>query len=1257
MRIVIDMQGCQFGNRFTGKGRYVKRLVRALLENRGRHEIILALNGSDGESIDEIRAFYDDLTEQKNIQIWRAVDASGKDHAEKERRRKISESIREEFLSSRRPDAVLVSGLFDGFGTGAIYGDGLRKRRYPVFLLLFDFFLYVNKIKNEETPELYDLYFGRKFRGATQATHILTVSEYASDLWRSALSSTRSHFTNISLAGDPAIRRKDATNNEAKAALNGFGITDSFLLCSAGGGDRSGLFRLFGAYASLPESLRERAQIVVNGAMSESEISALRSFWKGLGLGEGRAIYVNGASDDELSLLYNACSAYAAIHSDECFSVSTLEAMSCGAATVGSKTGGVAELLSNPEALFDPKDESSIAAKLEKVLTDSEYRKTLSESGYERSREFSWSRCAERTFAALESAIPDGASPLFPEGHMRPRLAFVSPMPPLRTGIADFSAELLPELAKIYDITLIVEQETVNDPWALGNCEIRDVEWLRNNQEKIHRILYHVGNSEYHKHMLTMLGEFPGVVVQHDFFMGHLLEYLQNIGYFSNSHSSGLYRSHGYAALREKYHPYEGQDIAAEYPANMQIFQNALGVIVHSEYARNLACQWYGDRFAENWKCIPLLRQITKEKDQYGSRKELDLNHDDFVVCSFGYITEFKLTHRIVDAWLNSTLADDEKSVFVIAGESPETQYVRDLKTRIETSGAKSRIILTGWIEMSQYRNYLAAADAAVQLRTKSRGETSAAILDCLNYSLATIVNANGAMADIDREAVWMLEDEFAEKDLIEALERLRGDENIRKQLGTRARDLVRTQHSPGACARKYAEAIEEFYEIGNGNAREQVRSLLRQAEEMPSEKEFQEIASCLVETFPPPEPKKRLFLDVSGTARNDLRTGIERVARALAVGLLEAAPDQYRVEPVYLNMEGDRWTYKYAREFTLHLLDCPTKVLADEIATPRAGDIVLGLDLSGGVLLAAARSGLFDSYRRAGVKTYFIVYDLLPLKHPLFFPPGADQTHGEWIDAVSRFDGAFCISRSVASDLESWMEAHRADRKNPYKIGWFHLGADIENSAPSSRTREEGHAILARMKERISFVMVGTLEPRKGHLQTLRAFSLLWDEGLDVNLIIAGREGWRGLAEDMRRTIPEITSSIRSHSESGKRLFWVDDAEDDDLMEIYRNADCLIAGSEDEGFGLPLIEAARYETPIFARDIPVFREVAGAHAYYFKGADPESLAHEIKDWLGLYAQKRHPESRGLRGKTWRESIDMLLSGVFSSAETAGSLE
>lgn len=99
----------------------------------------------------------------------------------------------------------------------------------------------------------------------------------------------------------------------------------------------------------------------------------------------------------------------------------------------------------------------------------------------------------------------------------------------------------------------------------------------------------------------------------------------------------------------------------------------------------------------------------------------------------------------------------------------------------------------------------------------------------------------------------------------------------------------------------------------------------------------------------------------------------------------------------------------------------------------------------------------------------------------------------------------------------------------------------------------------------------------------------------------------------------------------------------DEYLEKVYASSACLIAASQGEGFWLPLIEAAQHKLPIIARDIPVFREVAGEHAHYFSGLDQQALVDVIKNWLALKAASKVPQSAGMAWLTWAQSTQQLL--------------
>jgi glycosyltransferase involved in cell wall biosynthesis len=225
-----------------------------------------------------------------------------------------------------------------------------------------------------------------------------------------------------------------------------------------------------------------------------------------------------------------------------------------------------------------------------------------------------------------------------------------------------------------------------------------------------------------------------------------------------------------------------------------------------------------------------------------------------------------------------------------------------------------------------------------------------------------------------------------------------------------------------------------------------------------------------------------------------------------------------------------------------------------------------------------------------------------------------------------------------VADELYAWLAEARPKRLQPLSLGFFHLGGDLRASLPKRGLPEGADEILEKLHIRPTFLMVGTLEPRKGHRQALAAMDRLWADGVDVNLVIVGKQGWR---------TDDLAKRIQQHVEDGNRLFWLDGITDEMLEEVYRSSVALLAASEGEGFGLPLIEAAQHGLPVIARDIPVFREVAGEHAHYFRGEESEDLADALRTWLSL--GNTAPTSSGIPWLTWHQSSRQLLDVVLGN--------
>lgn len=376
-----------------------------------------------------------------------------------------------------------------------------------------------------------------------------------------------------------------------------------------------------------------------------------------------------------------------------------------------------------------------------------------------------------------------------------------------------------------------------------------------------------------------------------------------------------------------------------------------------------------------------------------------------------------------------------------------------------------------------------------------------------------------------------------------------------------------------------------------------------------------------------------QILIDISELVLRDVHTGIQRVVRSILQEMLNKPPTGYVVEPVFADADGQ---LHYARIFLSAMIGKSNKRCEDSLVSVNPGDIFYCPDLH-----LTYPFPTLTVLQQHGLRVIFTIYDIIALNNQDFFPRAYKLGFSDWFAGVMMVaDAIVCDSRAVAHEVKTWLEHHPGQRDRPLPIGYFHLGADIEASRPSLGEKGEGAEILAACELRPTLLMVGTLESRKGHAQVLAALESLWGAEVDLNLVIIGKEGWCN---------QRLARQLRVHPEHNRRLFWLEGASDTLLLQLYAHSSALLAASLAEGFGLPLIEAARQGLPIIARDIPVFREVAGEHAYYFQGERPEELAQTIQRWLLLFSEGTIPTSRSMPWFSWAESTRQLLDVLIAN--------
>jgi glycosyltransferase involved in cell wall biosynthesis len=1075
MKIVLDLQGAQSeSSRFRGIGRYSLALARAIVREAKQHEIWLALNGRYLESVIRLREEFANLIPEERIRVFALPGPVAELDPRNAWRMKTAELIREKFLSDLRPDILHISTMFEGFQNEVVTSVGRLTKEVPTAVTLYDLIPLLHQERLLPDAVGKRIYL-RRAQSLKRADILLAISESTRREAIKVLGIAPERIVTIGAGLEESLRtRVDVTSNARTQIASRYGLHRPFVFYAGAVDPHKNVEGLMAAFALLPERLRRSHHLVFAGKLRDEDRKRLVSLAKQHGFGDD-FFCLGYVPDADLRLLYALCAVFVFPSLHEGFGLPILEAMACGAPVIASSCTSIPEIIDRGDALFDPLQSTEIADRMAKVLSNAEFRHDLKAWGSETAKTFIWEECARKALRTFEdlanrrkaqpAAILNATATL-----RRPLLAFVSPLPPSHCPTAGYSARLLPDLSRHYEIVCIVENLEVTDPWISANFEIRDLEWFELNASKFERIVYQLGNTPSCKHVSNLLQRFPGIVVLHDFPIGELLNWIEESEGPADCFVKALYDSSGFSALQRD--SSEGREFSIKaYPCNAPVLRESIGIIVHSDEAIDQIRDWYGAK-------IPtVIRQIP---------------YPDF--C--------------------------EKS----------------------------------------------------PLNNLAFGQ---------HYE----------------------------------------------------RPAFPHRVHPERVATLYRDAIEDIYST-SFQAREQelLRAIARtEAPAAPTESDLGALALAIASNRVPFGPRQ-ILVDVTILARKDVRTGIQRVTRAILMALIRNPPADYRIEPV----RASDGKYFYARRFTCHCLSLPDDKLSDDQVETRNGDIFLGLDLC--FEFVPDMVPWFELQRCRGVAINFVVYDILTQRRPELFYPHIAPAVRRWLETLARIaDGLICISRTVADEVAEWLSNLEPQRKRPLSIGFFHLGADLHASLPTTGLTSDASSILNSIRCRPSFLMVGTVEPRKCHRQAVAAMEKLWESNTDANLVIAGKPGW---------LMEEFEKAIKTHPENGNHLFWLQDVSDEMLEQLYRSAAALLVTSEGEGFGLPLIEAAQFGLPIVARDLPVFREVAGESAYYFSGSNPEDLADALRRWLAL--GDAAPKSSDIPWLTWEQSGRQLLGTLLA---------
>ncbi len=383
------------------------------------------------------------------------------------------------------------------------------------------------------------------------------------------------------------------------------------------------------------------------------------------------------------------------------------------------------------------------------------------------------------------------------------RIAYFSPLPPTRSGIADYSMELLPHLAQHAKVRLFVDEPQRVTPELREAFEILPVDSYATERWDFDLALYHMGNSVHHETIYKTALRFPGIVVLHDHGLHHFLAAITG----SDKKYSAYVRDMGYAlgqdgvdlAWRVRYgrQPYP----FFELPMNERLIDRSLGLIVHSQAVAGMIAARRPDR------PVRAIRQQMAIRAANPRREKLNLPAETIIFASTGQITVAKRLDLALRAFAR-LLPSYPNAAFLIVGEVVEEV---DLSGLISQLGLEDKVHTLGFApDLQDFVDWTATADVIVNLRYPTIGETSASALRALATGRPLIVFDLGSYSELPDE-ICLKVPPMDEDELLQAMSQLADDPDRRGQMGRQALSYVKQFHDPSQIARQYVDFMHDL--------------------------------------------------------------------------------------------------------------------------------------------------------------------------------------------------------------------------------------------------------------------------------------------------------------------------------------------------------------------------------------------------------------------------------------------------------------
>jgi SAM-dependent methyltransferase/glycosyltransferase involved in cell wall biosynthesis len=390
------------------------------------------------------------------------------------------------------------------------------------------------------------------------------------------------------------------------------------------------------------------------------------------------------------------------------------------------------------------------------------------------------------------------------------RLNWFSPLPPMKSGIADYTQRLLPALCHVAEIVLWTTQD-VWEPALEAYAEVRryrlkEMPWADVNRGTMS--VYHIGNNHrFHSDIWQVSRQHAGIVILHDTALQQFF--------------AGLFREQnrdraGYLALMERYYGAVGRQdaedfwvgrltieyLAQHYRLTPLALENALGGVVHTRPGlEELTCQT---------PCpltyVPLPYPASPHTYQeHGSDTDRKPGGPPYRLIVFGHIGE----NRRLSSLLQALAAFPERQLLRldIYGDLWDSDRVH---LQIASLGLQQLVTLHDLVPAEELEAALSTAHLAINLRFPTMGEASVSQLQIWDHALPSLVTKVGWYANLPEEAVAHVRPDHEIADIQTHLRAFLDDPGRFAKMGERSRRILESDHSPAAYAQAIIALVED---------------------------------------------------------------------------------------------------------------------------------------------------------------------------------------------------------------------------------------------------------------------------------------------------------------------------------------------------------------------------------------------------------------------------------------------------------------